>query len=114
MPDTNQIFNGNISIIVLVVEMEDRKESPKLEPVVSFTKADLEDKHKHVLTTIESPGGKEIEITNDVDVAMKFAIEHKGKVSHWIPLPIERFYVKLTCTCFLSCVCCIVFNLWIN
>lgn len=79
MPDTNQIFNGNISIIVLVVEMEDRKESPKLEPVVSFTKADLEDKHKHVLTTIESPGGKEIEITNDVDVAMKFAIEHKGE-----------------------------------
>lgn len=86
----------------------------KLEPVISFTEEDLEDKNKHVLTVIASPGGKEVEITNNVDIAMKFAIEHKGKLRHWIQLLTEGFYGKLICTCFLSCVCCIVSNIWIN
>ncbi|CAD1808621.1 Allantoate permease [Candida parapsilosis] len=62
-----------------MTEKKDAESLTELEPVVSFTQEDLEDKQKHVLTVIASPGGKEIEITNNVDVAMKFAIEHKGE-----------------------------------
>ncbi|KAG5417358.1 DAL5 [Candida metapsilosis] len=62
-----------------MAEKKELSASPQLEPVVSFTQDDLEDKDKHVLTTIESPGGKKIEITNNVDMAMKFAIQHKGE-----------------------------------
>lgn len=65
-----------------------------VEPVVSITKEDLEDKNKHVLTTIVSPGGKEIKITNNVDVAMEFAIQHKGEFKELIQLPIREFCAK--------------------
>ncbi|RCK65616.1 Allantoate permease [Candida viswanathii] len=63
--------------------MSIKKDSEKgsiIEPVVSFTTEDLEDKRPHVLTTIISPGGKEVKITNDVDQAMKFVLDHKGEV----------------------------------
>ena len=50
-----------------------------IEPIISFTKEDIEDNKPHVLTTIISPSGKEIAITNDVDQAMKLALEHKGE-----------------------------------
>ncbi|CAK9436367.1 uncharacterized protein LODBEIA_P09250 [Lodderomyces beijingensis] len=53
--------------------------SPQLEPVLSFTKEDLEDKQLHVLTSFVSPGGKEVQITNNVDQAMKYAMEHEDE-----------------------------------
>ncbi|RCK58116.1 Allantoate permease [Candida viswanathii] len=58
---------------------KDSEKGSIVEPVVSFTAQDLEDKKPHVLTTIISPGGKEIEITNSVDPAMNFALDHKGE-----------------------------------
>ncbi|CAK9436365.1 uncharacterized protein LODBEIA_P09230 [Lodderomyces beijingensis] len=51
----------------------------RVEPVASFTKSDLEDKNLHVLTAFVSPGGKEVKITNNVDSAMKYALEHQGE-----------------------------------
>ncbi|KAI5956865.1 DAL5 [Candida jiufengensis] len=57
-------------------EKEDQQTS--LEPVLSFSKDDLEDKNLHVLTTIISPNGKEVQITNNVDQAMKYALEHQN------------------------------------
>lgn len=48
-----------------------------IEPIVSFTKDDLESKNLHVLGTIQSPSGKEVAITNNVDQAMKFVVEHQ-------------------------------------
>lgn len=58
---------------------KDTEKGVTIEPIVSFTIQDLEDKTPHVLTTIISPSGKEVKITNDVDQAMKFALEHKGE-----------------------------------
>ncbi|KAI5968844.1 hypothetical protein CANMA_002018 [Candida margitis] len=78
-----------------MTEEKDAETMSKLEPVISFTKDDLENKHKHVLTTIESPGGEKIEITNNVDVAMKFAIEHKGKFTGLDPATDKRILRKI-------------------
>lgn len=69
--------------------------STNLESVLSITQDDLEDKNKHVLATIASPGGKEIEITNDVDVAMKFAIGHKGEMQKLDPATDKRILRKI-------------------
>ncbi|KAG5417357.1 DAL5 [Candida metapsilosis] len=68
---------------------------PTIEPVISFTKEDLEDKSKHVLTTIVSPGGKEIKITNNVDLAMEFAIQHKGEFKELDPATDKRILRKI-------------------
>ncbi|KAL6452954.1 DAL5 Allantoate permease [Candida maltosa Xu316] len=62
--------------------MSDEKdlESPHtIEPVLSFTKEQIKDKNLHVLTSFISPNGKEVKITNDVDQAMKFALDHQGE-----------------------------------
>mgnify|MGYP000315521069 CR=1 FL=1 len=66
-----------------------------VDPTVSLTKEDLDDKSKHVLTTIVSPGGKEIEITNNVDVAMEFAIQHKGEFKQLDPVTDKRLLRKI-------------------
>ncbi|KAK6200487.1 allantoate permease [Scheffersomyces amazonensis] len=60
--------------------MSEKKEKfiETLEPVLSFTEEDLKDTN-NVLTTILSPSGKEVKITSDVDVAMKYAIANAGK-----------------------------------
>ncbi|KGU12792.1 D-galactonate transporter [Candida albicans L26] len=60
-------------------EKKELKNQTDIEPIISFTKEDIEDNKPHVLTTIISPSGKEIAITNDVDQAMKLALEHKGE-----------------------------------
>ncbi|EDK45822.1 conserved hypothetical protein [Lodderomyces elongisporus NRRL YB-4239] len=52
-------------------------ETNSIEPVFSFTREDLEEKKPHVLATITSARGREIVITNNVDQAMQFAIDHK-------------------------------------
>lgn len=78
-----------------MIEKNEPEISPKIEPVVSFTQEDLKDKHKHVLTTIVSPGGKGIEITNNVDLAMKFAIEHKGEAKPLDPATDKRILRKI-------------------
>lgn len=61
-------------------EKKDWEVGSQIGPIISFTKNDLEDKDRHVLTTFISPHGKEVLVTNNVDQAMKFAIEHKGEV----------------------------------
>ncbi|KAI5968845.1 hypothetical protein CANMA_002019 [Candida margitis] len=66
-----------------------------VEPVVSFTKENLEDKNEHVLTTIVSPGGKEIKVTNNVDVAMEFAIQHKGEFKELDSVTDKRILRKI-------------------
>ncbi|KAI5960525.1 DAL5 [Candida theae] len=63
-----------------MTEKNDDETASQVEPIVSFTKNDLEDKNLHVLTTIISPHGKEVQVTNNVDQAMKFALEHQGEV----------------------------------
>ncbi|CAD1808863.1 putative transporter [Candida parapsilosis] len=78
-----------------MVEKKESESVSQLEPVVSITKEDLEDKKKHVLTTIVSPGGKEIEITNNVDLAMKFAVEHKGEFTELDPATDKRILRKI-------------------
>ncbi|KAG5417575.1 DAL5 [Candida metapsilosis] len=83
---------------------KDQDSNLKLESVVSFTQDDLEDKHKHVLTTIVSPGGKEIEITNNVDVAMKFVMEHKGEGKPLDPATDKRILRKID-MCLLPIMC---------
>ena len=50
-----------------------------IEPVISFTKDDLEAKEVHVLGSFQTPTGGKIDITNNVDQAMKFVVEHQGK-----------------------------------
>ncbi|CAD1808619.1 Major Facilitator Superfamily protein [Candida parapsilosis] len=78
-----------------MIEKDESGTSPTIKPVLSFTQEDLEDKHKHVLTTIASPGGKEIEITNNVDVAMRFAMEHKGEAERLDPATDQKILRKI-------------------
>lgn len=49
-----------------------------IEPIVSFTKEDLQLDKSHVLTTVISPSGKEVAITNDVDQVMQFVLDHQN------------------------------------
>ncbi|RCK65777.1 Allantoate permease [Candida viswanathii] len=70
------------------------KESP-VEPVLSFTSHDLEDNKPHILTSITSPGSKEIKITNNVDQAMKFALDHKGEILELDPKEARRLVRKI-------------------
>ena len=101
----------NSNVVMSEKELENQTD---IEPIISFTKEDIEDNKPHVLTTIISPSGKEIAITNDVDQAMKLALEHKGETIELDSVQADKLLRKLICTYYPLCACCIAFNSWIN
>ncbi|RCK65775.1 Allantoate permease [Candida viswanathii] len=74
---------------------KDSEKGSIVEPVVSFSTEDLDEKKPHVLTSIVSPSGKEVKITNDVDQAMKFALEHKGEIGELDPKEARKLVRKI-------------------
>ncbi|CAI5758690.1 unnamed protein product [Candida verbasci] len=74
---------------------KDLKDGAQVRPVLSFTEEVYNDKDLHVLTTILSPSGKEVKITNDVDQAMKFALAHKDDVTEIDDKTNSRLFKKI-------------------
>lgn len=72
----------------------DEKKDDQLRSVVSFTQEDIE--NGNVLTTIVSPYLKKpVEITGDVDLAMKLAIANKEDHIELDPKAAKRLYYKI-------------------